>query len=136
MKVGDYSLNAFEFIKTQHKNDKAQRDFVAHCQCCLWNYAEIRSQALNAAEKAVRACADTHKQSNAAVRAFNCVLFDALKLIEAQDWKQDKPERREIKQKPNYQSKPADKSMVGYQKKNAGSGMLDKMIGERLEARK
>lgn len=122
-----------EHIKTQYKNDKAQRDFIAHCQSCLWNYPEIRNQALSLAEKAARQCTDAHRQSNVAVRAFNGVLLDALRTINAQDWKQENIEQPKIKQKSNYQSKQYDKSTVWYQKQNAGSGMLDKMIRERLK---
>lgn len=82
-------MNAIDYIANQHKNEKAQRDFLSHCRRCMFNYGEIRSVALNAAEKAASQCKDKHRKSNAAVRAFNGVMLKALKGINSEDWKSE-----------------------------------------------
>ena len=76
-----------ETAVTLNVHDKDQRKFIAHCRRHIAWYEDVLEDAREAADKARNECKNEIKRDNAATRAGNLVLLDALKSCGRQVWR-------------------------------------------------
>lgn len=114
-------------------NDKAQKDFEAHCSEWL-DMSKYLKPAQQEYFKAYEAESVSHKKDNAGMRAMNLYLLGQLKLVGAENWRPDKDGKRPKPKVIPRQPMTAEQREQ-YIPKSSG-GYLDKLINQVDESRK